>query len=395
MNLLASLPKGRFTGRVGRLLAFLVAGIWPGHLKGQSLPAPSGAHAIGVSRLVLVDSSRNEPLTADPKDRREVVVQLWYPARFRSDFNAPYSLDSALWRESFGPNAARRLSAIGTNAIWNAPAAARAPLPVVLLSPAAGSDPGFYAGIGEEFASRGFVVAALGHPYEKPSLRLSGGRMAIAPPPRSDADAFRATHERILWRAHDLRFVLTRLAKGLDEPVALRVDAKRAVVMGHSRGGVAALESCKLDTRYRACVNIDGGVLGGPYYDDSARVGPRAPMLWLQAYHPAPADSQLTSWKMTRAQWDSFDIRANRLIGRAAGGGWRVVIPDSVHEAFSDTEWALADSAGKTRALQTLLMIRALLSQYVSDMVAGRRPDFDRWVREGRVRRAESFSRER
>ena len=193
-----------------------------------------------------------------------------------------------------------RLATIHTNATWNAPADRRWAWPVLLVSPAAGSDPAFYSGIAEELASHGFVVAALGHPYERPNLRLSGGRVARAPEPVAGADAFSATRERILWRAQDLRLALTQLSGGL--------------------------------------VNLDGGVLGGPYYDDSASAGPRAPMLWLQAYHPAPADSQLAGWKLTRAQWDSFDIRANKLIARSRGGGWRLVIPDSVHEAFSDVE---------------------------------------------------------
>jgi CubicO group peptidase (beta-lactamase class C family)/dienelactone hydrolase len=261
--------------------------------------------------------------------------------------------------------------------------------PLVLISPAAGSEPGFYAVLGEELASRGFVVAALGHPYERPVLRLGDGRLARPSVPPRDADAFRATRDRIAWRVSDLRFVLTEL--GSDRRAlagllsSLRIDPKRVLVVGHSRGGVAALEACKTDPRFRGCVNLDGGVLGGPYYEDSTGIGPRAPTLWLQAYHPSPSDSQLAAWSMTRAQWDSFDIRANRLLARARGGGWRVVLPDTAHDEFSDLEWLTADAALAEEAHKTLLHVRALVAHYAEAVVAGVSPQFGAFARDGAV----------
>lgn len=383
--------RRRRIGRCSSMVVLLLISRSPDCLRGQSLPAPTGPHPVAVTRLVLVDSARPEPQTADPRDLREIVVQLWYPGESRSGSRARYVVDAELWRESLGARVVGRLAMIRTNARWNVPADRTRAWPVLVLSPAAGNDPGFYSGLGEELASRGFVVAALGHPYERPSLRLSGGRVARPPETAADGDAFTAARDRILWRAQDLRFALARLSRGLDAIPDLRVDTRRAIVLGHSRGGVAALEACKRDAGFRACVNLDGGVLGGPYYDDSIIAGPRAPMLWLQAYHPAPADSQLALWNMTRAQWDSFDIRANQLIARSLGGGWRVVIPDSVHQAFSDLEWALADATEKVRAFKTMRTVRELMSYYAAAAVASRKIDFERFLRERRILSAQRF----
>ena len=44
------------------------------------LPHPSGAFAIGTTELHLVDESRPEVHTANPLDRRELMVKVWYPA---------------------------------------------------------------------------------------------------------------------------------------------------------------------------------------------------------------------------------------------------------------------------------------------------------------------------
>jgi hypothetical protein len=41
---------------------------------------PAGPHAVGAEEHLWVDSSRAEPFTKDPADRRRMMVQIWYPA---------------------------------------------------------------------------------------------------------------------------------------------------------------------------------------------------------------------------------------------------------------------------------------------------------------------------
>jgi dienelactone hydrolase len=286
----------------------------PGMGQGRELPRPTGPRPVGLASVVL----------RDPARREELVVRLWYPG----------------------------------------PSAARSRLPLVLISPAVGVGPTNYAAIGEDLASHGFVVAALGHP---PST--SG-------PNDNPLDVARRD---ILTRAADLRFVLTRLIDSAGQSVpGLRIDAGRTVVAGHSRGGVAALEACKRDARFRACVNMDGGVLGGPYYNDSTGEGPKAPTLWFQARHIPPSDSLLRVWNMTRVQWDSFDLRANRQLARARGGAWRVILPDTAHMAFSDLEFLQADSAHTDSALATLDTVRLVLRTFIATVSRGDTRVWDR-----------------
>lgn len=54
-------------------------------------PRPSGPYAIGTVTYDWVDTARPEIFTADPNDHRELMVQVWYPARANlSAPRAPY-----------------------------------------------------------------------------------------------------------------------------------------------------------------------------------------------------------------------------------------------------------------------------------------------------------------
>ena len=358
-------------------------------MRAQELPRPSGQYAIGLTRLVLADPDRTEPQTPDQSDVRQMVVQAWYPAEPGTGEPGRYVIDSAAWSEAFGAAAVRRSRSVRPHARWHGKPLASRVWPVMLLSPGAGIEPGSFSILGEELASRGFVVLALGHPYEKPILRLADGRLAVPPPDPPDSEFVRAARDRIRWRVGDLRFLLSQvasaagpLAKALP---ALRMDATRAVAIGHSRGAVAVLEACKADGRFRGCISLDGGVNGGPYYEDSAGTGPRAPALWLQAYHPPPSDSQLVTYRMSRAQWDSFDIRANRLLARARGEAWRVILPQTEHLVFSDLPWMSADSAQRAAFGRALATIGNAVGRFADAAIRGGPPRFDSLVQAGSV----------
>src|SRR5436190_20600938 len=45
------------------------------------LPAPSGPYPVGTTIVHWIDPSRGEPMAKDARARRELMVQIWYPAR--------------------------------------------------------------------------------------------------------------------------------------------------------------------------------------------------------------------------------------------------------------------------------------------------------------------------
>jgi hypothetical protein len=76
-------------------------GSWNLKLQGDSepdrapeLPVPTGSYAVGRTSFFWKDASREEVMTVDPRDRREIMVEVWYPGEFRPEASpAPYFPD--------------------------------------------------------------------------------------------------------------------------------------------------------------------------------------------------------------------------------------------------------------------------------------------------------------
>src|SRR5215211_2320042 len=70
----------RFAVGLG-VLGLAVSIVLPIMLPVFRFPHPSGPYEIGMLTYHWVDADRPEVFTADPDDRRELMVQIWYPAR--------------------------------------------------------------------------------------------------------------------------------------------------------------------------------------------------------------------------------------------------------------------------------------------------------------------------
>jgi alpha-beta hydrolase superfamily lysophospholipase len=201
----------------------------------------------------VVDSSR--PDTAFVRGYRTIVVQLWYPTRVTTGDRAPY-LDSALIPTiksgSSAPDIVETWRDLRASAFSDAPIASDK-FPLVLFSPGFGMARAYYTAWIEELVSDGFIVAAVDHPFA--GLSVIDGRVFDTRPnpngPRGQTSAMAA----------DLRLLALLL------PVRLGMHDTRIAAIGHSIGGAAALEACRLDYRISACVNIDGDASFGEFAD--------------------------------------------------------------------------------------------------------------------------------
>ena len=135
---------------------------------GLTLAEPGGEHPVGMTTLDLTDSDRADPWV--PSERRELMVSLWYPADRPSDEAARYATaeESELFTASQpGDLPPDTLTKIETNATVDAkPIVGRHGSPLVILSPGFSFPRATLTGLSEELASRGFVVAGIGHNYE-------------------------------------------------------------------------------------------------------------------------------------------------------------------------------------------------------------------------------------
>jgi len=341
------------------------------------LPSPRGASGVGRVTFHWVDSSRAERFAPDPGARREVLIDVWYPAsRDSTRPVAPYLPGLELVRRALGDSAARRRYApayaaveagrLQSHAIEGAPArCGRGGCPVLLFSHGGGVDRSLYSAQYEDYASHGYVVAAIAHPYLTHTLAFSDGRVVrIAARPRDSvpADTTLRVWQRQMastkaWAdlragigAADLRFVIDQLTElnrnaSLGAPFAGQLNLERVGALGHSMGGRVAATACQVDRRIKVCLDQDGVSGGVPFSRDAQGHTMQQPFMYLGRREPTPpplSDSMRAALQMTAVQDDSLlrvlPLQHTALLADIPAGAWRVrlTVRDVVHMSFSD-----------------------------------------------------------
>ena len=313
-------------------------------------PRPGGSYAIGTVTYHWVDDERHELCSPDPDTRRELMVQIWYPA-------APSSPPAAYMPEAdaVAPALARFLGApddaldylrdVKTNAVVAAPVADGEPTyPVlIVLVGIKGSYRQIQTFQVEELVSHGYVVAALDQPSTAAMVVFPDGRRAAYDPrwdpPRS---AFMDAH--IPYLAGDAGFVLDRLAN-LDEADSIlrgRLDLEHAGLVGHSMGAVVGSEACRTDRRLRAALLEEGFMPADVVHD-----GLQQPIMFITR----DADTMRLERHLAGG-WPESDIAETLTTMRAVyeslpGDGYYVQVPGMFHLDMTDAPFLpLAVEAG-------------------------------------------------
>jgi predicted dienelactone hydrolase len=334
--------RGRWIGRVVAALACigvvavvvaLVA------LRHYQLPAPTGPYAVGTRILDMTDASRHEDLGTDPNGKRELVVQVWYPAEASQNPIANYKRLRETRLDTFYE------ALIRTHSRVDAPiAAGGAPFPVVIFGHRWDGERTQNTELAEELASRGYVVASVDHPYNASRVLLGDGRVVAGLQQLQGPKGYAATADEQIefwnrtldvWAADDL-FVLNQLAaRNADagEPWHGRLNTNVVGAMGHSFGGAVAFRLCGMDPRVKAAVNLDGWTFGALkdrtaaqavlLFDEGEAIGRRKELQTLP--HPGDIDDQ-----MDRADFAAVDA------GLEKYGGYRMYIAKTQHMDFTD-----------------------------------------------------------
>jgi predicted dienelactone hydrolase len=325
-------------------------------------PLPSGPYQVGTLTYHWVDAERPEIFTTDPGDHRELMVQVWYPAKGKpSSPRAPYlpdadALASALARVHHKPKFLfGNLKYITTNAIPAAPVAENEPSYPVLI---------FLEGLTgfrqmntfqvEELVSHGYIVAAIDQPYTAAVVVFPDGRQADALPlekiqplvrqsylPADHAPLLngRAYQEGIIpYLAQDVTFTLDQLAVlNQADPEGIltgRMDMQHVGVLGMSLGGIVAGEACRLEPRLKACLIMDAPMPGSV-----VRAGLQQPSMWITR------DAATMRLERQRAGgWPEDEIHAHLSSMRAVfeslpGDGYFIQAPGMFHINFTDVPY--------------------------------------------------------
>ncbi|WOI59295.1 alpha/beta hydrolase family protein [Streptomyces fradiae] len=227
---------------------------------GVVLPRPTGEHPVGRDTLHLVDRSRADLWV--PERRRELMVDLYYPARSAAGSPAPYAdpREARLLLEAVpdsAPGALAKLTATRTHSVAGA-RPRRGKHPLVVLSPGFGGPRYTLTTVAEDLAGWGYVVAVVDHAYESLGTVFPGGRVLTCVACEK-AETLEDMRKATVQRGQDITFVLDRLTG--PRPAwrhAALIDRKRIGASGHSLGGAAAASVMARDPRVRAGINMDG-----------------------------------------------------------------------------------------------------------------------------------------
>ena len=322
-------------------------------------PQPTGPYAIGTLTYHWVDASRPELFTTDPNDHRELMAQVWYPARNEpSAPRAPYIQDA----DAVAPALARltrfpgflfsHFRYVTTNAVASAPVADNASRYPVLI---------YLTGLGgfrsastfqiEELVSHGYVVVGLDQPGAVAMVRYPDGRQisgwskaeinslvmqSVEPQPEAPTLDGKALPEGITpYFGQDASFALDQLAAiDRSDPYHVltgRLDLDHAGTFGISLGGMNAAEACLKDPRLKACLIMDVWMTA-----DVVQSGLKQPTMFITR----DADTM----RLERARsggWTEHEIAVTLSTMRAVyerlpGDGYYLQMPGMFHVNFTD-----------------------------------------------------------
>lgn len=342
----------------------------------KPFPALNGPYEVGIQTIQLTDQRRTEIYSNNPADKRSLMVQMWYPSADNLTKKAqkhPYLgpkmpiLQKAVAGYYGIPEWMSRLmlNGIATHVYQNAPLSQNQKMyPVILFSHGLlGSIPSdMYVIILEHLASNGYVVLNIDHPYFSGLTLYPDGRIVSSHELNAQFQKMSPEEQKEfqtkaidIYKA-DVQFVLNQLNVLNQDPESIlyqHLDLNRIGVMGHSAGGTAAIELCRIDNRCKAAIDLDG------WYDQAIGHEPiKKPLLLLFGSQSIevtePTAEYLARKNITREQYyereQNIEEHKKELCNDPLCS--MVIIPGASHGDFGDEvlfkwplrPWSAADS---------------------------------------------------
>ena len=344
------------------------------------LPKPSGNYAIGRKLFYWTDESRPETITDDTNDKRKVFVQLWYPADKAGKITAEYypNAKEIFDEKNYDPTVAN----LKTHATTDAKLAkSKSKFPVLIFSPGLNSSPFSYTVIIEDLVSRGYVVAAMNHPFDSGDFKFSDGQIIRFASQKWDREAPKDwTNEqrkqffdqrRFSW-AKDFSFVADQLGK-LEKPFKDKLDLHNIGAFGHSFGGQAVSIACASDVRFKACANLDGMAQGNAFLPNEKGEFLKQPFLYFNKSAEV-TNAELKMMNLAREEYrvrerkrlrEKFKPSFKTRLAELESGGYSALYPGINHSSFSDSVILY------TKPNETFYAERFAVARNINEYVAG------------------------
>ena len=274
----------------------------------NDIKSPSGKYEIGTQIFHWTDNTRDEWFSSKEGDKRELMVQVWYPALKPNELIDPYPwIDNAnLREEAIMENfkvpkfVAKAIDRVDTGTYLNSIPILSEKFPIAIFSHGFEGFRSQNTTQIQELASNGYIVFALDHTYDATLTIMSDGR--LIPNAKKycygcEADQFYEVFiPQINTRIDDVRFILNQIEKinngNIETNFANALDIENIGVFGHSFGGGTSLASSILDSRIKSCISLDGWYV--PVHPDIYNKGLTIPFMHLgQVEWDTPVNYQI------------------------------------------------------------------------------------------------------
>jgi len=257
-----------------------------------ALPAPTGIYRVGTTSTIdLVDESRRETAVTDRAVRRQVLIQLWYPAADSRGRTAPYIERLSAYEGLILPQRMSVYRKLWTNAILDSTPIRGKRLPVVLFSHGWQANRREYTIMAEELASQGFFVCGVDHPYMG-QIALRNG--VVTPSIDSQFETAVAASN---YYAADILFAIGALRTMSATPgsrFANVFDLGSIGLIGHSSGYGAVRDAAVADPAIRCIVNVDASEKHPERMQGLAQ-----PILWIRLERAAPPPAGFSTTELS------------------------------------------------------------------------------------------------
>ncbi|MEM8890418.1 MAG: hypothetical protein AAGD28_20750, partial [Bacteroidota bacterium] len=216
----------------------------------EALPEPSGPYAVGTEAFHFVDESREEMLTKDSLDKRELMLQ----------FSFPIQKDSNLVPDLY-PNS-KRVSTQSVKGVEIVKDGQKFPL--IIYSSGAGGNRFSNTQQIEELVSHGYLVLAIDHTFLVDSHFPDGRKIKAFDFDVDFSDLSREDFMKQIslgMRTKDMLSSLEKLkeiSRDSTHSFFNRIDFENIGLFGWSIGGAAVGEICLTHPEFKAGVNLDG-----------------------------------------------------------------------------------------------------------------------------------------
>ncbi|CQR56548.1 alpha/beta hydrolase family protein [Paenibacillus riograndensis] len=328
------------------------------------LPAPTGELKVGTQVFHFTDPSREETFGTTATGKRELMVQVWYPAQAGTGRYAPFIPDTPILRymaANYGlPGFTfQHLKYVSSHAYSGAEvSSAQTSYPLILANPGNGSSRFLHTSQAENLASHGYIVAVIDHTYNTFATEFPDGRVTTS----TTDDLFSPDHDyrtesgnrdklgKVL--TDDVVFVLDQFeliqSGQISSDFKGRIDLGHVGVFGHSIGGATAYDA-SYDPRITVGIDLDGGL-----YRLRDREGLRKPFLFINSEseferlkmvmdNRVYTDAELKRMGSTR-EWndqvtEDKKLELERMRETVGEGGQFLYIEKTEHLNFTDVQF--------------------------------------------------------